>query len=381
MGFEMRILHVLDMLDENSGITNIIINYYKHTDFSKYKIDFLIPETGKKDKKYVDLISSCGGKIYGFVYPSIKNISAYKKSIRSFFEAHGKDYDIVQCSFFHVSREVFSQAKKAGIPVRIAHSHSSKLSDKWYKGIRNKISLWGAFKNVTDYFAISKDAASGLFGKRRKTDLYIVKNGIDAEKFRFSEENREKIRCELGLTNEFALCHVGNFNAIKNQKFVIEIFKCILSENPLSKLIFVGDAGNMKNEIAECVKKEGLCDSVMFLGKRSDVNMVLQGADAFAFPSLHEGFGLSLLEAQCASLPCVCSDRIPKEAIVSDKCVSLELSQEPRVWAKTLTRLLGSEKRSDKGYFDVSENGFDISSANREICDIYDKLLKKRAQK
>lgn len=78
----------------------------------------------------------------------------------------------------------------------------------------------------------------------------------------------------------------------------------------------------------------GIEEHVRFLGIRSDVADLMQAMDVFVFPSLYEGLPVTMVEAQAAGLPCLISDKVPSECILTNGLVDvLPLSAEPETWA------------------------------------------------
>ena len=93
-----------------------------------------------------------------------------------------------------------------------------------------------------------------------------------------------------------------------------------------------------------------------------DVNELLQAMDVFLFPSLFEGLGLALVEAQAADLPCVISDTIPEAAILSKKVFPMSLESPAIEWAKKIMECAQNNNRSNQvellreKHYDISEN-------------------------
>src|SRR5205807_5816908 len=104
---------------------------------------------------------------------------------------------------------------------------------------------------------------------------------------------------------------------------------------PDAYLLLVGD-GPLRGEVECAAQSMGLATRVILVGSRSDAARLLMGAmDAFVFPSLYEGLGMALVEAQAAGLACFCSDVIPDEAdVVSHSVHRLPLSLPARAWAE-----------------------------------------------
>ena len=168
---------------------------------------------------------------------------------------------------------------------------------------------------ATHGLAISKPSAANLFGERWKSDawVHIIPYGIDIAQFQ-KHLLREEIRAELGIPpNSPVVGHVGRFYPQKNHSFLIEIAQEVLSKRPDTNFLLIGD-GPLRPEMEARVRQMGLSKKIHFIGIRTDVPRLMLGAmDLFLFPSLYEGLGLCLLEAQAAGLHCLVSDTVPDE--------------------------------------------------------------------
>ena len=83
-------------------------------------------------------------------------------------------------------------------------------------------------------------------------------------------------------------------------------------------LLLVG-VGEKEEEIKKQVEGFGLGKKVKFLGNRADVNELYQVMDIFVMPSFFEGVPVVGIEAQFAGLPCIFSDKVPKEVKFNQK--------------------------------------------------------------
>lgn len=143
------------------------------------------------------------------------------------------------------------------------------------------------------------------------------------------------VRGELNIPpGTFVIGHVGRFHPQKNHNFLISRFTDVVTREPSTLLLLIGQ-GELEGDVMRRVKREGLSDHVRFLGVRPDVPRLMMAAmDVFLFPSLYEGLGIVLLEAQAAGLLSVVSDVIPEEAdVVKPLVIRLPLSQTPDFWA------------------------------------------------
>ncbi|MGG0275887.1 glycosyltransferase family 1 protein [Bacillus rhizoplanae] len=351
MGCSLRILHVVVNMNRG-GAETLIMNLYRNLDRSKVQFDFLTCKEGVFDEEIVEL----GGKVHRIPYITDVGHTGYMKALNIFFASH-KEYRIVHSHMDKMSGFVLRSARKAGIPIRIAHSHNTSSEG----GVTAKMYKWYAGKfispNATHLLACSEVAAKWLFGV--ETDVAaILKNGIKYEDFSFSPEIREQVRKELNLAFDTCVVgHVGRFAHQKNHVFLIEVFAQLLKLRSDSVLVLVGD-GPLRSEVEKKVKDLNLGENVKFLGIRRDINRLLQAFDLFVFPSIHEGLPVTLIEAQGAGLPCIISDVITEEVDMDAGLVSFEsINNPPEIWAKNILNI-NKRMQSVEGY--IKQKGYDI---------------------
>ena len=229
----------------------------------------------------------------------------------------------------------------------------------------------------TARLAASQRAARSLFGSRWRSDpcCRILYCGIDLAPFRAAVDSRE-VRAELGIPPEsFVVGHVGRFTEPKNHTFLLQIAAQAIQLEPRARVLLVGD-GPLRPAIERQVSELGLSGKVIFAGVRDDVPRLLKGAiDLFVFPSLHEGLGLALVEAQAAGLPCLYSDVIPHEVeVVRPLMQRLSLREPASRWAElglSHSRQIGMPDPS--AALEVVElSPFKIRRNVDELCAIYD---------
>lgn len=309
------------------GVEAVVMNYYRHIDRTKVQFDFLVDA----DSKFVpkDEIESLGGRV--LVVPPYQHIATYRHKLDQLF--HEQGWRIVHSHINALSVLPLSAAKKAGVPVRIAHSHSTSGNGEYVKNIMKN--FLRKFSNVypTHRFSCGQLAGEWLFGAN--AEFEIIRNAIDLDSFAFSDIVRGKIRKELGIPKDtFVVGHVGRFTAQKNQAFLVDTFQALCQKRPDSVLLFVGE-GETKARVESRVRDAGLEDHVSFLGQRDDVANLYQAFDAFALPSLYEGLCVAGIEAQRSGLPCFFSDNITKELSLTDRVSFLPIS-DAQVWAEAL---------------------------------------------
>lgn len=333
----IRILHAVSKMD-GGGIENFIMNVYRNIDRTKIQFDFLdhTEENGAFDKEIILL----GGRIFKLKKLSSKYFLSYQKDLKKFFKAHG-GYKIIHSHLNLLSAFTLKGAQKAGIKTRIAHSHTNCLLNT---GLKKMIKLYAKSqinKYATVRFACSKEAALWQFGKSADKTL-IIPNAVNLETFKFSAEKRVKMRKQLCIDeNTFLFGHSGGFREVKNHRFLIDVFSAIKQKNKNSKLLLIG-GGELKAATEARAEAAGLSESVIFTGSVPNVFDYLCAMDAFIFPSVYEGLGISVIEAQVSGLPCFVSDKVPQEAQISGKYFTLSLTLPPQEWAKLILQTLQS---------------------------------------
>lgn len=313
------------------GVEHVVMNYAKHVGHSRVVFDFVITENSTVIPR--EQMEAYGGRV--FVVPPYKKLPAFESALYELFKAH-PEWKIVHSHMNALSVFPLRQAKKAGVPVRIAHSHSSFGRGEPVRNAAKIVLKRFANTYPTQRFACSRRAGDWLFGEG--TPYEIVYNAFELDRFAFGESRRDAIRSMLGIAGDsFVVGHVGRFMGTKNQGFLLEAFARMLSLRPNSILVFAGtgdDEARVKARAAEL----RVSDRVLFLGQREDVADLYQAIDVVALPSLYEGLGLVAIEAQAAGLPCLLSDRIPDETDVTGSCHYLPID-DPQTWAEALAAI------------------------------------------
>lgn len=327
-----------------NGVESVIMNYYRHLDHSKVQFDFICDEDSTRIP--YDEIKKLGGRV--FLVPKYQNLQKYLKALEKLFKEN--QYRIVHSNINTLSVFPLYAAKKAGVPIRIAHSHSTSNPKEWKRNLIKNILRPFSKRYATDYFACSEVAGRYLFGNKTfdRGEVKIIHNAIDIEKFKFDEVARKKLRKELGIKdNTVVIGHIGRFVQQKNHTFLVDVFKEYHKKNPDSKLLLVG-SGPLEDEIKKKVERLSLKDSVLFLGQRDDINKLYSVMDVFCLPSLYEGLGIVGVEAQTTGLPCVFSDEIPDDIKIIDSIKFIKLTDKLKIWSDEVAKIVNSKRPSTK---------------------------------
>ena len=359
------------------GVESVVMNYYRHVDRTKIQFDFICDEDSTNIP--YDEIKKLGGKI--ILVPPYQKVFEYQKDLIKIFKDN--NYKIVHSHLNTLSVFPLRAAKKAGVPVRIAHSHSTTNKKEWKKNLLKQILRPFSKVYATDYMCCSELAGRWLFGNKEydKGNVYLLNNAIDLDKFKYDEQLRNKKRKELNIKDDtLVIGHVGRFVEQKNHRFLIDIFNEVHKQKENSILLLVGQ-GPLMEEMKEKVKTLGIKDSVKFLGQRNDINELYQVFDVFCLPSLYEGLPVVGIEAQATGLLCVLSDDMTKETKVLNETEFLSLKQSASVWAKIILNkqlmLLDKNNTTKK----MSAVGYDINIESFKLEKIYKKLIKTDGEK
>ena len=363
----IRVLQVIGIMNRG-GAEAMIMNLYRNVDRKRVQFDFV--EHCQEAAAFDDEILSLGGKIYRCPRYTGKNHLAYVKWWKAFLDKHAGEYRIVHGHIGSTASIYLGIAKHYGL-FTIAHSHGANGSLSLKTISYRAISFWTRY--IADFFFACSDQAGrdryGIRVVKRKERYQVLNNAIDTQRFAFDLSTRAGIRKAFGYADELVIGHVGRFDAAKNQSFLLDVFSEIVKREPNAKLLLVGD-GPLRKQIEDKATVLGLSDRVIFTGVRSDVADLLQAMDILVFPSKNEGLPVTLVEAQTAGLPCVISDSIPKDAVITKNLVTtLSLQDSPAKWAEhVLSR--NQEVRSDHSE-EVKAAGFDIHETAKWLEEFY----------
>ena len=361
----IRVLNLFTILN-HGGAETMVMNYYRNIDKNKVQFDFLVHREEKG--AYEDEIIKMGGRIYRLppLYP--QNFLKYKKEIKKFLEEH-KEYKIIHSHMSELGYFALKEAYKQNIPIRICHAHNAPNNIDLKLFVRNYFKIM--MKPYVNYhFICSEKAGNWLYGKKDKSKFIMMNNAVDTKKFHYDYSKRNKLRNDLKLNNDLVIGHIGRFNIQKNHIFLIDIFFEIQKKIPNTKLILIG-VGECYEDIKIKVQNLEIQDKVLFLGARSDVNNLMQVMDVFLMPSLFEGLPVTLIEAQASGLPCIISDVISTQSIVTNLVKMVSLKEDAKYWADiALEHYKKNMSRKDTRK-EIIKRGFDIKINSKWLEQFY----------
>lgn len=368
----IRVAHVIGNW-LGGGVESVVMNYYRNIDRNKVQFDFLCSESST-DIPYEE-IEKLGGRV--FIVPNYTKVVKYQKELQKIFKEN--NYKIVHSHISTMSIFPLRAAKKAGVQIRIAHSHSTTNKKEKKKNLLKQMLRPFSRVYATDYMCCSELAGRWLFGDKEydKGNVYLLNNAIDLDKFKYNESLRKEKRKELGISDDtLVIGHVGRFVEQKNHRFLIDIFNEVHKQKENSILLLAGQ-GPLMEEMKEKAKILGIEDSVKFLGQRNDINELYQAFDVFCLPSLYEGLPVVGVEAQATGLLCIFSDDMTKETKVLDTTRFMSLDDIAEEWANKILDDYSKFKRHDTTS-EVTKNDFNIKKeAIKLVKKYYEKYRRK----
>lgn len=345
------------------GISSSILNFYKYIDKNLYTIDFA--STNANISKDLKLLLDKNHSKYHCLGERKRNIFVYCYRLNKLLRSC--NYDVIHINSNSATATIeLAIAKLNNIPKRIVHNHNSTCNHKFINWILSPI-----FNLLyTKAIACSESAGNWLFPKYR---FQVINNGIDTERYRFSKNNRERIRIRLKI-NDSAIVfgHVGAINKQKNHLFLIKVFSKYHQINKNSYLLLVGD-GVLRSEVENEISRLKISESVVLVGIKDKPELFLSAMDYFLFPSLWEGMPLSLIEAQANGLPCLVSNNIDIRVKITRNIIMLPIDCDPDIWVDHLVNIKKEDRliSSDRNIKTINASGFSALENAKMIESIY----------
>ena len=362
----IRVLQVLGGTNLG-GAESRVMDSYRHMDRDKIQFDFCVhtEERGFFDEE----IGRLGGHVYRVPRFRVLNWVSYRKAWKDFFREH-PGYRAVHGHMTSTASIYLPVAKKAGVPLTIAHARSAGV-DPGMKGRITRFLRRNLGKKADLCLTCSKLAGEAVFGEKmaRAGLVHTVPNAIDAAAFAYREEIRDKMRLQLQIPQDaFVIGHVGRFGHMKNHTFLLDVFEQVNKKLPSSMLLLVGEGG-LQDMIKEKAAALGLVDKVIFTGNQADVSDYYQAMDFFVFPSVFEGLPGTVIEAQASGLRCLVSDSVTPEVLITELAQAEPLSLGAGTWAANV--LERKEYVRNQMTQAIKAAGFDVSDQVKMLEKIY----------
>lgn len=382
----VNVLQVLIGGKTFTGVASYLYQQYLHIDRNKVHYDFLFCRENAMELVMHDEVFNDSQFIS--LNAIRKNSSVdYPRFIRGLsrlVETKQYDYIVVNTSVVEFILACLYAVRKNKDIKLIAHAHNTEIvirkeSVRYkLKGIvdlveniiRKKIR-----KNATYLFACSEKAGIITFGKDiiKSSSFSVIRNAIDIDSFKYNDYVRKSIRDEVGASDkDIVYGNIGSLCVRKNQSFLLKVFKEISKIESNAKLWIIGD-GELKQKLVQEAEELEILQKVLFLGQRSDVNVLMQGLDCFVFTTKSEGLGIVAIEAQAAGLPTIVSDGVPDDVVITDMCLKLNLSDGEEKWARGVMNFRKENMTRMDNYLKLTQAGYDINKSVQAMLGYYKK--------
>lgn len=361
MGRKLRVLYCLAYASQANGVVTFVKNYlseiYKDIEASVVCGDNDLSESFK---------TFCEDRnipLYLLPNPYDNGPFKYIKAIKRFFKEH-HDFDVVHCNIPNYGMFYLKHAKKYGIQARIMHSHNPNVPHRFPFSVLEKIMECEGVKNANAFLACSNAAGKYLFGKRKYT---VIPNAVNYAEYQYSLRDRELLRKKFSISPDaLVILFAGRIDKQKNPIFATKVFEEVNKVSSNSILIYLG-SGKLIDELKTYTNKSFVKNKIFILGNIDDTRPFYSMADCLIMPSIFEGLPLSAVEAQASGLPCLLSDSITDEAIISKNCIKLDINSRPSLWASAILNL---PKRNINGGSFLDQK-FNLANNRKLLLDFY----------
>ena len=331
---------------------------------TEYVFDYFFPDKFVKNDVYNHLVSM-GSKCIGEIKCKnrfFKQYMVYKTFKEYLMKNNYKHVHIHGDTAWKISI-YYLAAKHAGIKNIVIHSHSSGINGH-FKKINYCLHILAKkiIKKAKYKCACSDIAAKWMYYDL--TNVQIIHNGVDIEKYKFNSNSRKKIREELGINDKIVIGSVGDFSYPKNPEFIYEIIKKF-KDNKKYAFLFVGNRKDCL--LKKYIEKDSTIQNVIFCGMVTNVQDYLSAMDIFILPSRFEGLPMCALEAQVNGLYTIISDKITQETKCSINFNRLNL--DINKWKKEIENVNFNFKRNDiQSFLDFDKaNSSDMAEKFKKI--------------
>lgn len=325
------------------------MNMLRNFDRRQIAMDFLClsGEAGA----YASEIESLGGRI---ILCRLNRFDILGFSKRFINILSTGEYDVVHSHVLTFSGLLLWLAERADIPQRLAHFHTSKVTTEGRSdGILRRVYIWTMRRflerSATRFLACSKVAMEAVASSREmsKKGNEVLYYGIELSPYQKTVDT-VKVRKEFGIPLDAKVVgHVGRFLPAKNHDFIVQVAKKLCQSRSDIRFLLVGD-GELRDEIERDVRNKGLSSFFIFTGVRDDVPLLMKTMNLFILPSLREGLGIVLVEAQAAGLPIITSQLpVIQEVVFTPLSKDLPL-RSPMEWADACEELLETNLTVEK---------------------------------
>lgn len=351
----------------NNGIGKVVLTYSSELIQHGHTVSVLVGGPCEQEKTEEAIA-------YGI---TVRQLPNKKYDTLGYFRALSEALNVVQFDVCHVhcnSGMVFPElvvAKHSRAVAVVCHCHNTGCDHP----VMHRVLRHFVPRLCDCMLACSEDAGRWLFGN---SDFVVLPNSFELSKFLFDPYARAALREKYKINEQTCvLGNVARLNPEKNHAFLIDIFSAFHAENPNSLLMIAG-GGPGEIAVKSLVESSPDRESIILLGNVADPSKLYSAMDCFVFPSIYEGLGIVLVEAQLAGLECFVSSDVPNGACVSNRFHPIPLSVPAKDWAAEIgATVMRPHERTKYDFLTEQLNRFDVRSSYRLLEGAYEAALAK----
>ena len=358
----MRVLQI-GMSKGYGGVESFVMTYFRSLKDSGIFFDFV--DIYGDGLAYSDEILALGGRIYTLNNYKKHPIAA-RRQLKRILSENG--YDCVHIHMLSAANLIpLTVCLQAGI-IPVVHSHNNDTVGI-LKKVLHAINRPFLRNSKAVKLACGEEAGGWMYGGKNFT---VVPNAISVDKFRYREEKRREYREKCGAGEEtLILGFVGRLEFQKNPLFLIEILAALKEKGREDcKLLIIGE-GSMEAQMRQKAEMLGVADQVIFAGRQLDVGNWLPAMDVFLLPSHFEGLCICAVEAQCAGLPALFAEGVPRETALTDLPVFLPTDKGPEIWVQVIDKQKLSTAKRESYAVRMENSPYSITASSKMLKEIY----------
>ncbi len=382
-----KVLHIIDSFGGGGAETWLLasVKYLQQHPELNMQFDFLA--SGGKTGIYDAEIKELGSEIFYCKY-SLKRIFRFGRAFKQILKENA--YTAVHNHQDFISGWHFLAGMGQLPAIRIAHLHNPhNFIDnyvtnpmRWFSyRVGRLLMAWlattitGTSNAVMNEYGYDKNP----FKKKRGQPAYC---GFETEKFVYNQDEGRKIKAGFGWKPEDRIAlfagRIGlhDYDKAANQKnpgFAFNMAKQLVKAGANCHFIFAGFKGTLGAAMEKEVEESGLKDRIKFVGISHEMPALFSAADVLVFPSLWEGLGMVVVEAQSNGLPVIVSDTLPEEAFINPILITRKSLNKPvEEWVKAVLYTERAEETVRKQYnIPIKESVFSIENSVQNLLSFY----------
>lgn len=176
-------------------------------------------------------------------------------------------------------------------------------------------------------------------GAAPENKIRFIPNGLDTDRFKPDGQYVKALREELGLDDSFVWLAVGRLEKEKDYPCMLRAFAMVQAAG--RSMLLIAGRGPDEGALKSLARDLGIADRVRFIGVRTDVERLMNAADAYVMSSAWEGLPMVLLEAAATALPAVTTDVGGcREIVIDGETGAVVQPENPRELAEAMLRIM-----------------------------------------